>query len=467
MPNSKQKIAIIAALNLYLSAPKKNIKLWGLASRIESHQHQKISTRLQLQKYMQVGKLVLVFLTLVLGLGLDVKASENNLKVCLTSCNLNTLYYPLKPITVYNQQKPLIELNSDKCFGLTLTANKIFLNVYKVQSLANHDLPVKPIGNILLKLNPNDSFELKIKPNDLSRFPVLKINNKSYSGNFEIFGKLIARIKPVKLIALYTINNIELEEYVSFVVPCEMPSSWPIEALKAQAILARSYALANLGKYLKLGFDLKDNIEDQVYNGFIDINQNVAQASNLTRGIVLTYQGKVISSFYHSSAGGKTDLAKFVWNKDIPYLKSVDDFDDSSPFQSWNRKFSLNDLENVLYNKKSYIINLQLLSLTQSKRAHTIMVNANDNSLFLSGEQLRNLLHLPSSVFDICYDASNNLIFTGSGYGHGLGLSQWGAKALASKGYNVYDIIKYYYNDIRFQGLTMRPPLKASCEVVF
>ena len=164
---------------------------------------------------------------------------------------------------------------------------------------------------------------------------------------------------------LTVINNVPLEDYIKGVVTSEMPSSWAMEAHKAQAIAARSYALANLGKRAKYGYDLKDTPEDQAYNGASAETPNTNLAVDETKGIVLTYNMKVITAYYSASAGGQTSANN--WGTSLPYLRSVPSFDD-----------------NVKKN------------------------------------------------------------------GHGVGMSQHGANNLAKQGYNAYQILQYFYNDVKF-----------------
>ncbi len=177
-------------------------------------------------------------------------------------------------------------------------------------------------------------------------------------------GYLIIQNKNKKLTV---INEVNLEDYIKGVVPSEMPSGWELEALKAQAIAARSYALANLGKRASLGYDLKDTPEDQAYGGASAETAKTNRAVDDTNGLVLTYNYKVVSAFYSASAGGQTVTAKEAWGNDVPYIRSVPSFDD-----------------NVKKN------------------------------------------------------------------GHGIGMSQHGANNLAKQGYNAYQILNYFYKNIKF-----------------
>lgn len=166
---------------------------------------------------------------------------------------------------------------------------------------------------------------------------------------------------------LVLINKLEIEEYLRGVVPAEMPSSWEYEALKAQAIAARSYALANLSKRWKYGYDLKDTPEDQAYNGASAETEATNQAVADSYGIVLIYDLKIIPAYYSASAGGHTKSAGQVWERDLPYIRAVPSYDDNI--------------------KKN---------------------------------------------------------------GHGVGMSQHGANNLAKQGYNAYQILQYFYQNISF-----------------
>ncbi|MBQ8476162.1 SpoIID/LytB domain-containing protein [bacterium] len=126
---------------------------------------------------------------------------------------------------------------------------------------------------------------------------------------------------------LTIVNNLPLEEYLLGVVPSEMPSKWNIEAHKAQAIAARSYAVANLNKRGSKGYDLKDTPQDQAYGGATSETPQTTHAVLSTKGEVLTYGDKIIPAYYHASSGGKTIQAGEIWDHDLPYIQSVDGFD--------------------------------------------------------------------------------------------------------------------------------------------
>ena len=169
------------------------------------------------------------------------------------------------------------------------------------------------INNKNYKLNTN---YLIIKSNEKKNFVYTK--NRWYRGDLIVYN-VNNRIT--------VINKLPLEEYILGVVPSEMPSKWHFEAHKAQAIAARSYAVANMGKRLSKGYDLKDTPEDQAYGGATSEKPNTTQAVLQTKGVVMTYNNKVIPAYYHAASGGKTRNSKDVWMKDLPYIHSVDGYD--------------------------------------------------------------------------------------------------------------------------------------------
>lgn len=179
----------------------------------------------------------------------------------------------------------------------------------------------KPYKNIIAikvdgqfrKINTN---KIVIKPEENG---FVSVKRKWYRGYFMLINDGLG---------LTVINDVPLEKYLKGVVPSEMPSSWEHDAHKAQAIAARSYAIANLGKRAKYGYDLKDTPEDQAYGGASAETNQTNEAVEETEGIVLIYNGKIIPAYYSASAGGQTRSAGQVWTKDLAFLKSVPSFDD-------------------------------------------------------------------------------------------------------------------------------------------
>jgi len=262
--------------------------------------------------------------------------------------------------------------------GLFTNAEKTYIAASKPGSLIDGKS-----GKSLLLINPMQPY--LIKPNGAnlsvtidgqaynlgSNYVVIKTSNngylftkrKWYRGNLIVFSTGSG---------ITVINEVDLETYIRGVVPSEMPSGWNVEAHKAQAIAARSYAVANLGKRARYGYDLKDTPEDQAYGGASSETMRTNSAVIQTKGQVLVFGNKVIPAYYHSSSGGYTINSGSVWFKDLPFIRSVPSFDGNLP-----------------------------------KR------------------------------------------------GHGIGMSQYGANALANYGYNAYQILGYFYQNVKLYNLNV------------
>jgi len=168
--------------------------------------------------------------------------------------------------------------------------------------------------------------------------------NRWYRGNLVVLNRGSS---------LTVINDVPLESYLLGVVPAEMPSSWNIEAQKAQAIAARSYAIANLGKRASRGYDLKDTPEDQAYGGASVETPKTNAAVMNTAGQVLTYNSKIIPAYYHASSGGHTVTADQVWSSNLPFLRAVPAYDNNKPKNGHGVGMSqhgANNLANYGYN---------------------------------------------------------------------------------------------------------------------
>ena len=242
--------------------------------------------------------------------------------------------------------------------------------------------------------------------------------------------------------------TLTLEEYLIGVVGAEMPAAFNIEALKAQAVISRTYALRSK----QIGRKLTDTIETQVY---LDNNElknkwgsdyekyytKVKDAVNSTKGEAIYYSGELIDALFHSTSNGKTEDPKYVWGNEIPYLKSVDSFWDKNS-SSYLRE-EIKDLGTVLNILGVEDTTFNIESHDESGRVSNVSIG--DKSY--TGVELRNLLGLRSADFDIDI-VDNTIKFTTRGYGHGVGLSQYGANGMANDGYNYKDIIRHYYTDV-------------------
>ncbi|NJN32325.1 MAG: SpoIID/LytB domain-containing protein [Synechococcales cyanobacterium RM1_1_8] len=257
---------------------------------------------------------------------------------------------------------------------------------------------------------------------------------------------------------LTAVNHVDLEEYLYSVVASEMPTSWPAEALKAQSVAARTYALNKRDRNNPL-YDLGDTTKYQVYNGAAYETDSTRSAVESTAGQVLTYNGSLIEAFFHSSSGGHTENVEDVWSKPLPYLRGVPDFDQDSPRYSWTESFSAAQLQQKLSSQVDglsglgSIISLLPEQVTPHGRIRTLKVVGQNGSLVVRGNDVRTALGLQSTRFDIQSSGSTKssgggFVLRGSGYGHGIGMSQYGARGMAQQGQSYQAILAHYYQGV-------------------
>ena len=257
------------------------------------------------------------------------------------------------------------------------------------------------------------------------------------------------------------INQVGLEDYVSSVVGSEMGHRFPMEALKAQAVASRTYALYHRGRRSQQPFDLGNGIDWQVYKGVAAESNRTQAAARETAGQVLIHQGQLINAVFHSSAGGHTDDAGNVWLESRPYLQGVPDFDHHSPVFSWTATIPAQQLQQ-LAGGIGAIRSVEILRSSPWGRAITLRLVGSQGSKDVSGSEFRRALGLRSTMIAIsprgetATTASLTPIaatfpaffeIQGRGYGHGVGMSQWGAAALASQNYSYQQILSHYYRN--------------------
>ena len=255
---------------------------------------------------------------------------------------------------------------------------------------------------------------------------------------------------------ILVVNVLGIEKYLSSVVGSEMPAKWPMEALKAQAIASRTYALKQKGNDL---FDIDSTQRNQVYNGLESRTNKTIRAVRSTRSLVLIYENKLINALFHSSSGGMTENSQDVWKNKYPYLSSVKDFDKDNPKFRWQKKFSNKELVD-LFPKIGGLKNIEIINITSTGRVKNVKLFGFYGSDQMSGVDLRKRLDLNSNLvrFKFFDEEPNNklhikkgLLVFGQGSGHGVGMSQWGAKYMASKGQKAEEILKHYYRGVQIK----------------
>ena len=258
----------------------------------------------------------------------------------------------------------------------------------------------------------------------------------------------------VKIVSLDRIDNVRLEEYVVGAVSGEMPASFEIEALKAQAVASRSYVLKKINDNKNNSYDVVDTTSNQVYldddelkdkwkDNYTTYINKVREAVNETSMEYLEYNGSIANTMFFSTSNGYTEDSVVVFSEDIPYLKSVDsewDSDVNSNFL-YSESFSLKDFYEELGLDYSKNLNVDILERSSSNR----IVKLKINGVEFSGRDVYNKLKIRSTDFTVVQDG-DNVIFKTKGYGHGVGMSQYGALGMAREGYNYKEILSHYYN---------------------
>ena len=258
----------------------------------------------------------------------------------------------------------------------------------------------------------------------------------------------------VKRVDTGNIDKIFFEEYIVGVLAGEMPIYFEKEALKAQAVAARSYALKRIEYNKDNDYDVVDSIMNKVYldndylksawgENYIDNINKLREAVNETSMEYLEYNGEVIDALFFSTSNGYTETASLVFDVDLPYLKSVKsawDEDTSSAFRSTS-SMNINDFYEKIGLPYSDNFSFKVLKRSSTNRIISLSINNRE----FTGKSLYNKLGLKSTDFSLKKEG-NNIIISTVGYGHGVGMSQYGALGMAKEGYGYQDILKYYYS---------------------
>lgn len=281
---------------------------------------------------------------------------------------------------------------------------------------------------------------------------------------------------------LTVVNRVNVEEYLYSVVPSEIPARWPQAVLEAQAIAARTYTFANLGRFNNRGFDLLATVASQVYNGVESEAKSVTEAVDATRGMILTHDSKPISAFYYDNCGGHTESSLNAWGFSAPYLQAVPDkllparncflapaelqawlksrpkaysnhpnYSNRSAYR-WSHWVTREEIENRLKLPAEFrpILSLTVVERSVSGRANKILIKGTGGEKTLKGDAIRSLGGLRSNLFVVqpklgADGLPESFVFTGGGWGHGVGMAQSGAAGMAAAGYTAAEILAHYY----------------------
>lgn len=373
-------------------------------------------------------------------------------------------------------------------------------------------------GNTMLVADYKEGIPAFVGNANKEPFSLTKLGNIEYRGFFEFVRKSNT---------MTAVNVVGVEEYLYGVIAAEMPASWDMEALKAQAVAARSMCNYQYNKYINDGYNVCDTVYTQVYKGYSGETNKTNKAVDQTRGEIATYNNKVAETVFFSTSGGHTEDPKYVWGNTVPYLKAVSDPYETEPeMQPWKRTITLDDLDIGLSRSGAQIGNakgMRINSYTPAGRVKELEIIGTSGRYKVTRENIRTFFRstrdgsLRSRMFEIedgqttsepdsvsndivsingqkdmqindiyiqgknnvgkngsnrlvvagrngtvTYGDSNNnagsdqitkygdIVISGKGYGHGVGMSQSGAKGMAKQGYTYEDIIKHYY-----QGVTL------------
>ena len=286
----------------------------------------------------------------------------------------------------------------------------------------------------------SESNRLFIKSDDPEIFI---INEKMFRGNIQLIKKANGK--------LLVVNCIELEDYVKGILYQESSHYWPMEVLKAQAIISRTYALYQMQGNKQKDFDMTNDIYSQVYGGQASERYRTNKAVDETAGKVLFYKGKIIPAYFHATCGGHTEDASALWKIDLAPLKGVAcGFCRESPHFNWHYDLSLKEIEDKLSRegfKIKNITNLKILGRDKSGRVTDLKIISANKEEKIPAKDFRNIIgpnNINSTNFSVNVVGSD-AVFEGIGWGHGVGLCQWGAYFMAKQGYTAEQILKYYY----------------------
>lgn len=275
-----------------------------------------------------------------------------------------------------------------------------------------------------------------------------------------------AELRQESNTGLLLVMETELEEYLLGVVSAEMGNGrQELEALKAQAVASRSYALTKIGAAPEAGYDIEAGVQHQAFNGSREVPPLIQKAVEETWGQVLTCDGKVIAANFHSTCGGQTALPSEVWqalDERFPFLISAkDDYCKISPRYSWQDTITAREMLDKLFpsQPQAKIRNIGILERSNSDRVQALKVSADCGDTVLYKDKIRSGLSASpvlSARFDLKIHRDEEgfvsfVILEGSGYGHGVGLCQWGAIGMARAGKGYKNILKRFYSDISIE----------------
>lgn len=323
---------------------------------------------------------------------------------------------------------------------------------YEIRSLADN----KPSNTVLGKGRKGIHKKFRLKGGFLNMASVktdaviiIPARGVFYLNNRPLKGSLV--VKKNKAFKLSAINYVNIEDYVKGVLFQEVSHRWPIEALKAQAVATRTYALYYARINKDRDYDVSSDMYSQVYGGKDSERYRTNKAVRLTRGLALFYDGKIFPAFFHATCAGKTEDADELWDINLPCLKSVDcGFCVGSPHFKWAKTLEFKEIIDKLnaagYNLKS-LEDVQIIERNNSGRVRALSLTSGAKKTIMPGKDFR-LIMGPKEIRSLNFKMEVNdtaVNFFGFGWGHGVGMCQWGAYFMSKRGYKYQSILQFYY----------------------
>lgn len=408
----------------------------------------------------------------------NAKVNYNNKNIVIVKNKNYQLYYGNYSSEAEAKNNIQAVLNDTGITGVVVNSNPNMVSV-------------KSSGNTVLLIDSSYDFILAPVNSNLQN-KYSSFGKNSYRGGF---GPKRKNTNGVSVV-----NYVRIGEYLYGVVPREMSKTWPIEALKAQAIVARNYAIANMNKFSNYGFNLDATTNSQVYGGYNWEGPISNQAVNETEGLLLKYNDTIVNAYYHSNSGGFTENSENVWSAVVPYLKGIyDPYSLGFPNDYWSIKYTPTEINNILNNKKlgiGILYDFYIGEYTKNDRVFKAVFQGSNGEVVLDKEKIRSVFGYntikstlltvtpdnvikvtdgvniyskrPKEIYVIDVKGKTSLLSSslvvynslgnktidlnpsyytieGKGWGHGLGMSQFGAKGMAEQGYTYLDILTHYY----------------------
>ncbi len=325
---------------------------------------------------------------------------------------------------------------------LTITGSNLTVSSTDGTSLSQQDKITMTADAAGVVVNGKKSGSLIVNVNSPN---LIFVNESQYRNTLEIKWQLTNGIPQLALI-----HTLPLETYVIGIVSSEVPHSWPLEALKAQAIAARTYAVWQKFRRLDKNYHMESSVLDQVYGGAQREHTLAEQAVQQTKGQILTYDNKPIEAYFHATCGGQTESAQEAWGKNLAYLPgSKCGYCKTAKQYHWTYSLTKKNLRNSLKSVfPGEISHVKIIQTSKTGRAKLIEISHKKQKKQISATSFRELLgynNIRSTLIDKISFGWLEVSFTGRGHGHGVGMCQWGTMNLAKAGFPAEKILERYY----------------------